>query len=246
MIGGRAWSPPAAAASTGSDVPGYLLRSSYLGLSSPAFRTRRGSNVTDVKLEAVADLSAAATDKEQAGSEDAFALAFSSSAPLEAATHTFSHPDLGDFDFFIAPVEDAGMYEVVVNRSVAAPKHAPKRHSTGTATAPGSSAAAAKSPDAKRAARSAHVRRISARRLARGVACELALESHANVKAATVWLTRGGLVVATVTQRHVHGRRVTLRLPTTHRPRGGHYEVTVATKDRHGHTEYKRAKIVLH
>lgn len=30
-----------------------------------------------------------------------------------------------------------------------------------------------------------------------------------------------------------------------HRLRGGRYELTVATSDRHGHTEYKRAKIVL-
>jgi hypothetical protein len=36
-----------------------------------------------------------------------------------------------------------------------------------------------------------------------------------------------------------------VRLPRHKRLRGGRYGLTVGTKDRHGHTEYKQVKIAL-
>jgi hypothetical protein len=43
----------------------------------------------------------------------------------------------------------------------------------------------------------------------------------------------------------VHGNKIAARVPSAHRPRGGRYDITVATKDRHGRTEYKVAKLAL-
>jgi hypothetical protein len=256
VIGGRAWSPASAEAATASDVPAYLLRSSYLDLSTPAFTASMLGNVTELTLDGVWDLEGSAEGKSVAGSEDAFSLAFSSKGQLDPGIHTFSHPDVGIFDFFIAASGNAGEYEVVVNRSVAAPKHAPKpprkpaTGDQGAAPAPGQSAGpAAPAPHDKtgdkHAQRKPHVRRISARRTPRGLVCDLALNSHADVKRATVWLSRGGLVVAVATERNLHGDRLAIKVPMAHRIRGGRYALEVATKDRHGHIDYSRAKIAL-
>jgi hypothetical protein len=66
------------------------------------------------------------------------------------------------------------------------------------------------------------------------------------VKSATLWFTRAGMVVAATDVRHVRGRaRLNVQLPTGKRLRGGRYELTVGTKDRRGHTEYRRVKIAL-
>jgi hypothetical protein len=209
-----------------------------MSLSTPDFGTSLAGRTNVLKLETYGDLSAATVDGALAGSEDAFALSFSARDPLESGIQTFSHPDLGVFEFFIAPVEGRGAYEVVVNRSVGAPKHVP--HPKGTAA----SVSTTPKP-ADQHARAAHVRRLSARRLARGVVAEIALGSHADVKSATVWLSRGGLVVAATTVHHVHGHHIAARLAMKHRARGGRYELTVATRDRGGHTQYKRASITL-
>ncbi len=113
--------PRGAFASTPA-VPDYLGRSSYMSLSTPKFGSSSLGNTNTLTLEAVTDL-----DPALAGSEDAFSLLFSSDSPLDGGIRTFSHPDLGVFDFFIAPIEGNGKYEVVVNRSVAAPKHVPRQ-----------------------------------------------------------------------------------------------------------------------
>jgi hypothetical protein len=236
LIGIRPWSATPASAAGG--VPDYLGRSSYLTLSTPSFGSSLNGSTSDLTLEAVTDL-----DARLAGSEDAFSLLFAAGKPVEAGTRSFSHPDLGVFEFFIAPVEGNGKYEVVVNRSVAAPKHVPKPQPS-TASRPAASPPAQEKKPGHHTKRP-HVRRVSARRLAHRVVCEIALNADTTLKSATVWLSRGGLVVATTTVRHVHGSRVAVNLPLEHRARGGRYEVTVATKDRHGHTEYKRANIVL-
>jgi len=227
---------PAIANAADPAVPDYLGRSSYLALSTLDFSV--GS--TTAKLVAVTDL-----DQKLAGSEDAFSLAFSSAAAIEPAIQPFSHSDLGQFEFFISPIEGKGLYEVVVNRSVNAPKHAPR--AAGANATPGPAAPpkpGEKVPGAPRV-KPGHVKRVTARRMGRGFACEVALESGAHVKSATVWITRGGVVVASAHVKHVHGQRIATRVPSTHRPRGGRYQVTVATKDRHGHTEYKVAKLSL-
>jgi hypothetical protein len=208
-------------------VPDYLGRSSYMSLSTPRF----GSNAGILTLESVTDL-----DPALAGSEDAFSLLFSADTPFDGGIRTFSHPDLGVFDFFIAPVEGKGKYEVVVNRSVAAPKHVPRQKQS------------AHLPDKKpidKPFHSKHVKRLSARRLSGGVVCDVSLTAGTSLKSTTAWLTRAGRPVASGTTRHIHGKRVAVRMDTRHRPRGGHYDLTVATTDRHGHTEYSRMRIVL-
>jgi hypothetical protein len=230
-FGIRPWSASAAT----TDVPDYLGRSSYMTLSTPKFASVRDGNGSELTLQAVNDL-----DSALAGSEDAFSLMFSASSPFDAGIRSFSHPDLGTFDFFISPVERGGGYEVVVNRSVAAPKHVPKlKHTAEPAPAQ------EPKPAHTTPGRKPHVRRFSTRRFAHGIACDITLEPGTSLKSATVWLTRGGVPVTSATVRNPHGNRVAVHMKTSHRPRGGHYEVTVATKDRHGHTEYKRAKLAL-
>lgn len=173
------------------------------------------------------------TDPSLAASEDAFALEFSSQQQLEEGIHTFAHPELGTFDLFVAPVGRQPGYEVVVNRSVGAPKHAPQP------------------PPARNALPKEHkpkhsrVRRITARRLASAVMCEIALTERAHVKSAVVWLVRGDRVVAARSIRRVHGRRIALRLAFRRRPRGGRYKVIVATTDRSGKVEFEDARIKL-
>jgi hypothetical protein len=230
---------PATASAADQGVRDYLVRSPYLALSTPNF----SAGTTSLKLEAVTDLPAASEDKKLVASEDAFSLVFSAGAPLDPSIQAFSHPDLGQFEFFISPIEGKGMYEVVVNRSVNAPKHVPRPK----ATSPGPAAPpkpGEKAPGAPHL-HVGHVKRITARRLARGFACETTLVAGANVKSATIWITRGGIVVASTQVKHVHGHRIAARVPAAHRPRGGRYDVTVATKDHHGHTEYKVAKLSL-
>jgi hypothetical protein len=243
ILGARSWSPAtAAAASPATDTPAYLIRSSYLNLSTPDFATSLNGYPNTLKLEAVSDLGATVGDTSLAASEDAFALEFTAGGPLTSGIQSFSHPDLGVFELFIAPVESHGGYEVVVNRSVGAPKHVPQgpRKNPGPAAPPKHEPKPVQAPGPK-----PHVRRISARRLARGVVAEIAFNGSVDLKSTTVWLTRGGLVVASASVRHVRGHRVAARLLMKHRPRGGRYDVTVETRDRHGHVEYKLERIVL-
>jgi hypothetical protein len=224
---------PAVAGAADQAVPDYLGRSSYLALSTPTFAV----GTTSAKLEAVGDL------LDLPGSEDAFSLIFSAAAPIEPAIQSFSHPDLGQFEFFVAPIEGRGLYEVVVNRSVNAARHYPRQPGhVGPAAPP---KPGAKPPPGAPRVRRGHVKRVNARRLARGLACSVALEPGADVKSATVWFMRGGIVVATTHVKHVHGHRINVSVPTKHRPRGGRYDITVQTKDRHGHTDYRVAKLAL-
>jgi hypothetical protein len=90
------------------------------------------------------------------------------------------------------------------------------------------------------------VRSARLRRVGKGLVAQIALDPGAHVRSVAVWLTRAGVVVAATDVRHVHGRdRLGVHLPSDRRLSGGHYELTVGTKDRHGHTEYKRVKIAL-
>jgi hypothetical protein len=250
MLGLRVAAPDRASAA--SDVPDYLLRSSYLSLSTPSF-TAAG---LPLKLEGVGDLPRDGGRESLVGSEDAFALSFSSPQQVEQGLYTFSHRDLGEFDFFIAPVErGSSTYEVVVNRTVNAPKHYPKPARTtgsGDTTAPADGGSAPADPTAPKMQRpaprthgGAHVRRLSARRLAHAVVAEVVLLPNVNVKKASVWLLRGDRIVSATTVHHLHGSRFALRLPMRHRPRGGRYSLIVATTDRHGRDEFKRASITL-
>jgi hypothetical protein len=238
MVGLR-WAPRADATTLPDGTPAYLLRSSYSNLSTPTFTT----SFATLQLQSVADLTIAGTDKSFVNSEDAFALEFSSGSTLLSGIQTLSHPDLGVFDLGIGPA--AGAYEAVINRSVNAPKHGPPQPPP-PAKPPGngSPAAQVKQPTAHHA-RPPHVKRLSARRLGRSAVAEIAFSKGADVKSVAVWLSRNGLVVATGQEAHLHASRLAVRLPTLKRPPGGHYELTVQTNDRHGHTEFKRVKIAL-
>ena len=245
VAGIRPWAPAQAQAATAADTPSYLLRSSYQSLSTQSFGASLRGQSSDLTLQAVEDLPAAAgADKALAGSEDAFALSFTSSSPLGAEIHTFSHPDLGVFDLFVAPVERQGSYEVVVNRSVNAPKHYPPAPPSrqGPAAPPKPDA---KPPPGTPKVPKPLVRRIGARRVGSAVVADITFEHRADLKWAVVWLSRNGVVVSTAMHKHVHGRHASLRLPFSKRPRGGRYELIVGTKDRHGRDEYRTTRITL-
>jgi hypothetical protein len=230
VVGFRPWDPSAAKAAD-AYTPAYLRRSSYLALSKPDFGSSRLGQGADLKLVSVADLS----DPKLVNSEDAFALTFRSDTPFESGTRSLAHPDLGVFELFIAPVDGDGSYEAIVNRSVGVPKRPPQAVHT-----------IDKPPPSPKHVQAAAVRSARVRRVGKGLVAQVALDPSAHVKSVTAWFMRAGIVVAANDIRHVRGRdRLSVELPTHGRLRGGHYELTLGTKDRHGHTEYKRVKIAL-
>ena len=238
----RPWAP--ATAQAAADTPSYLIRSSYQSLSTKSFVTSVLGDTANLTLLSVNDLPAAASaDKSLAGSEDAFSLAFSSSAPLTAEIHAFSHPDLGVFELFIAPVENQSQYEVVINRSVNAPKHYPKPPPT-AATSPASAPPTPNAPGVPKPKKPL-IHRVRSRRAGNAVVADVTFEHKADLKWAVVWLSRRGVVVGSATVRHVHATHASLRIPFRKRLRGGHYELTVGTMDRHHHDDYKQVKITL-
>ena len=189
--------------------------------------------MTTLRLEGVYDLLGLA------GSEDAFSLIFSG-GPLAPDIKAFSHPDLGPFELFIAPVEGRGLSEAVINRSVNAPKHYPKPKPTRQA-----GGIPPENPKPNPGYKATHLAHASARRTSRGIVCDLVFHEREDLKRATVWLSRGGKVVASKTVRNVHRARLSVRLPMGHRARGGRYELTVATQDRKGDIETKVARLTL-
>lgn len=230
VVGFQPWSPEAAKA-TVWDAPAYLRRSSYLKLTTLDFSSSLLGQGAGLKLVSVADLA----DPKLVNSEDAFALTFTSDTPFEAGTRSLAHPDLGVFDLFLAPVEGNGSYEAIVNRSVGVPKRVPQ--------AP---VQTSKPPPPPKHVHAAAVHSARVRRAGKDLVANVSLEPGAHVKSVTLWLTRAGIVVAAADVRHVRGRdRLAVRLPQDRRLRGGRYELTVGTKDRHGHSEYKRVKIAL-
>ena len=233
VVGFRPWDPAAAHAAD-ADTPAYLRRSSYLALSTPDFGSSRLGEGAALKLVSIADLS----DPKLVNSEDAFSLTFSSDTAFQAGTRNCSHPALGVFELFVAPIEGDGSYEAIVNRSVGVPKRPPHA----VTTPPDQK----KPPTTTKHVRAAAVRSARIRRVGKGLVAQIALDPGADVKSVTTWVTRGGIVVAARDVRHVRGRhRLAVELPTHKRLGGGRYELTVGTKDHHGHTEYKRVKIAL-
>jgi hypothetical protein len=240
VVGFRPWDPAAAHAAD-ADTPAHLRRSTYLKLSTPDFGTSRLGAAAGLKLVSVGDLS----DPKLVNSEDAFSLVFTADTAFASGTRSVAHPDLGVFDLFIAPIEGHGSYEAIVNRSVGVPKRAPQPPSTPPGGKP-PPAGTKPPPGAPKHVRPAAVQTARLRRVGKGLVAQVALEPDARVKSVTAWVTRGGMVVAAADVRHVRGRhRLHVELPTAKRLRGGRYELTVGTKDRHGHTEYKRVKIAL-
>jgi hypothetical protein len=233
VVGFQPWAPAAAKAADG-DTPAYLRRASYLALSTPDFSSSRLGAAAGLKLVAVSDLS----DPKLVNSEDAFALTFTSDTLFESGTRSLANADLGVFELFVAPIEGNGHYEAIVNRSVGVPKRPPHAINTPPDQR--------KPPPPPKHVHAAAVRSARLRRVGKGLVAQIALDHGAHVKSVTTWVTRAGIVVAANEIRHVRGRdRVSVELPTDRRLRGGHYELTVGTKDHHGHTEYKRVKIAL-
>jgi hypothetical protein len=232
VVGFQPWSPANAQAAD-DDTPAYLKRASYLALSSPDFSTSRLGAGAGLKLVSVDDLS----DPKLAGRDDAFVLTFRSDTSFESGTRSIAHKDFGVFELFLVPVGGNGNYEAIINRSVGLPKRPPK---------PPATPPEQKAPPPPKHVRAAAVRNAHVRRAGKDLVANVALDPDAHVKSVTVWLTRAGIVVAAAEVRHVRGRdRLGVRLPRHKRLRGGRYELTVGTKDGHGHTEYKRVKIAL-
>ena len=114
LAGLRPWAPARAAA-----APSHLLRSSYAGRVGQRFAAGRAK----LRLVSVSDVAGVAVQPALAGSEDAFALAFSGplDGALEAGTYTLRHAELGTFELFVVPVgrpRSDRRYEAVVDRSV--------------------------------------------------------------------------------------------------------------------------------
>jgi hypothetical protein len=217
LIGVGPWS--AAKALAAESAPAYLRRSSYLPLVGDTFRT--GSQT--VRLDQV-----------DGDREDMFGLVFSG-ALLAQGVHRLSHPQLGTFALFIAPVGAVGDQQVVIDRSVklrtaldAAPAPAPP---------PPAAASPAGKPEVPTAALphgSAHrplVRHAAMRRVAHGVRCDLTLRH--SVKRVELRLLRSGRTVAKG-HRKLHARHVTMRLATRYRLPAGEYELLVVTTDLKG------------
>ena len=121
MLGG----PTALARAATGSTPKHLLRSSYLPLAGQQFRV--GGRL--LQLGVVDDLAGADGDSALRGHPEAFALTFYGPPnALGATVQTFSHPAVGTYSLLITPVGavegQVQRYEVVVDRSVGAPRHA--------------------------------------------------------------------------------------------------------------------------
>lgn len=112
---------PTTMAATDDDAEPHLRRASYPPLIGTAFAVAG----TSLVLTDVGDLD------HLRGRDDAFRLEFTGGpGAVEAGTLQFSHRALGSFELFVAPVcEVTGgvqRYEVVIDRSVPLPRHAPE------------------------------------------------------------------------------------------------------------------------
>jgi hypothetical protein len=245
LVGVRPWAPSRAAAAAHADgTPAHLLRSSYAQLGSADFAVGGATRLT---LTAVGDLPAAAHVRDLAGSEDAFALTFAGPAGLEPRAHRFYHPELGTFDLFVSPDDPSGTsYGVIVNRSIGAPRHMPAPPRAGDAR-PGANGDAGEEPtpeQRRRARRRRYVRRMRARRTARGVACTVVLAPDLDARSLNVWLVRGGRTVAAASARDAGGRTV-LRARTRRRLRPGRYYLAVLAVGRDGRQHGRTDRITL-
>jgi hypothetical protein len=244
LVGLRPWAAaPAAAGVTASAE--YLRRSTYAGLAGQRFTI--GS--LELRLMAVSDLAGATAKRQLAGNEDAFALAFSGplDAPLDAGIQTFSHPDLGSFDLFVSPVDRPGVdrhYEVVVDRSVGAPK-SPPRPLTAAAAAPAAAATpAAGAPAAAAPAAARLFRRVSLWRTPHGARAELVLRRSMGIARVHGRLVHRGVTLA-VASHHVHDDRTVLRFGSAHRLPAGAYTLLLTTTGVDGVRTSRRRRVTL-
>jgi hypothetical protein len=241
LLGVRA--APAAAAG----VPAHLTRSGYSGLVASSFRVRGGA---PLRLLSVSDVAGAATQARLVGADDAFALSLSGAPGLEAGIHTLSHPSLGTFDLFLAPVAipgDEQRYEIVVDRSVKlaearedAPEPAPGRGETPVLERPSAIA----SERERRRRRRPLLRRATLRRTPEGARAEVVLRAGADVERVRCKLVRRGRTIA-VAARDVRDDRAVLRFRTGRRLRAGSYSLVVTTIDAAGARSTRRKRVTL-
>jgi hypothetical protein len=228
----------AGASSTAS--PSYLRRSTYTALGTPDFRLSQGALSIPLKLERVSDLGGDAPS----GSEDAFSLQFSASGSrrIEQGISTLKHPEIGEFDLFAVPVDPPGTiqnYEVVVNRSVEAPRRAPQPAGEGRSDP----ALRGAEPERSGAEPRPLLRRVSARRAPKGVVCKVVLAPGAEVETVAAWLTRGDRVLAARARQNVQRDRLTVRLRPGRRLRGVRYHVVVVATDSDGNMVSRRVRV---
>jgi hypothetical protein len=244
LVGVQPWAPTPAAAAVADDTPAYLLRSSYLGLGSYDFEVDGTIRMT---LTGITDLPAAANVRDLVGSEDAFALTFAGPAGLASGEHTFYHSELGTFGLFVSAEDASGTaYGAIVNRSVGAVRHLPKPPKPGDAR-PGANERTGDGPtpeQRRRAARRRHVRRMRARRTAKGIACTVVIAPDVDVRSISVWLVRGQRTVAAATTRG-KAHRAVLRAPTRRRLRAGVYYLAVIAFDSAGRQHARTERITL-
>jgi hypothetical protein len=243
LVGIRPWAPASASAAAAADgTPAHLLRSSYVWIKDPKFVV---GGATLLELVAVSDLPAAAAVKELAGSEDAFALTFYGPAGVEQGTHAVVNSELGPFDIFLAADSAGGTsYTAVVNRSVGAAKHFPQPPKPGD-DRPGANEHQGPGPEQRRRAeRRRWVKRMRARRTAKGMACAVAVAPDVKARSVTVWLSRGKRTVAMGTAR-VKDDRAVVRAQTRRRLRAGGYQLHVVAFDRHGNQYGRSERVTL-
>jgi hypothetical protein len=243
LVGVRPWAPESAAASAhGDGTPAHLLRSSYLELGSYGFAIDGSTRLT---LTGITDLPAAPNVRELIGSEDAFALTFAGPTGVEARAHSFYHSELGTFDLLISPEDGSGAaYGAIVNRSVGAPRHMPKPPKPGDSR-PGANGDTGNAPtpeQKRRGARRRYVRRMRARRTAKGIACTVVLAPDVDARSISVWLVRNGRTVAAASARKA-GSRTVVRAPTKRRVRPGRYHLVVLAFGEDGR-QHSRTELV--
>ena len=234
LLGARPWSAAPAAASAG-----YLRRSSYKRLVGQRFRA--GS--VELRLLSVSDVAGAALDKSLAGSEDAFALAFSGplDAALEPGIQTLSNAEFGTFELFVSPVDRPRRdrrYEAVIDRSVGVPKSPPKP----AAAKPAVETPTATPSAAPKGARL--LRRVTLHRNARGARAEIVLQPAANAARLQGQLMRRGKVIAAAAG-DVREQRAVLRFRGGPDLRAGAYTLVLTIVDDAGLVATRRRRIKL-
>ena len=113
-----------AAGATGAPAP--LRRSSYTLLAERRFQVDVDGIPQLLQLVGAGDLPVAATVPTLQGLEDAFALEFAGDlgGAFAQGTRELSHPQLGTFSLFLAPIERqtaTQTYEAIIDRTVKIP-----------------------------------------------------------------------------------------------------------------------------
>lgn len=238
----------ASTASASGDVPAFLTRSGYRGLTGSTFTATGPAGIpATLTLTDVADLARTRSEPAFAGREDAFALTFSGprDAVLASGIHELSHPVLGRFSLFITPVGETGggqRYEVVVDRSVrlataSEQAPAPLAHTNAAvATAPAAAAAPARSG---RAGTQAHrpvklVRSAGLARRAGILTCDVRVAPHHGLVSARATLLRDGVEYARAA-RLLRGKAgVRLNMRELRKVPAGEYDLRVTVTDVRG------------